>query len=87
MIFLFKKALPLACYPSKCSFRNRSLTLFTGLNVAKGTSTNTVTHSAMAPFHNPGSSCDLTVCDPLLFLAMKPVVGSTYFLKSKYRPL
>lgn len=39
-----------------CSGRNRSFTVFTGLNVSMGTSTNIVFQSLIAPFHKPGSS-------------------------------
>ena len=39
-----------------CPSRNRSITVFTGLNVSIGTSTNTVFQSAIAPFHSPGRS-------------------------------
>ena len=62
---------------SRCSLRSRSLTVFTGLKVSMGTSTNSVIQSAIAPFQSPGNSCDFRVCAPLLFLLIKPVVGST----------
>ena len=39
-----------------CCSLNKSFTVFTGLNVVRGTSTNTVFQSLMAPFHKPGSS-------------------------------
>ena len=39
-----------------CWSLNKSFTVFTGLNVVRGTSTNTVFQSLMAPFHKPGSS-------------------------------
>lgn len=39
-----------------CCSLSRSFTVFTGLNVVKGTSTKMVLQSLMAPFHNPGNS-------------------------------
>ena len=39
-----------------CCSLNKSFTVFTGLNVVRGTSTNTVFQSLIAPFHKPGSS-------------------------------
>ena len=39
-----------------CCSRNKSLTVFTGLNVPRGTSTKIVDQSLIAPFHKPGSS-------------------------------
>lgn len=39
-----------------CWGRNKSCTTFTGEKVDTGTSTKTVFHLAMAPFHRPGSS-------------------------------
>src|SRR4029079_2705306 len=38
------------------SGRSRSFTAFTGLNTARGTSTNTVFQWAIEPFHRPGRS-------------------------------
>src|SRR5574344_251775 len=38
------------------AFFNKSLTVFTGLNVVIGTSTKIVFQSLIAPFHKPGSS-------------------------------
>ena len=38
-----------------CCSLSKSLTVFTGLNVEIGTSTNTVFQSDIAPFHNPGN--------------------------------
>ena len=61
--------------PSRCSLRRRSLTVLTGLKVATGTSTKRVIQLAMAPFQRPGSSCDLMVRAPLVFLLMNPVCG------------
>lgn len=50
------------------------------------TSTNTVFHRAIAPFHRPGSSMarsGLPCCD---FSEMNPVCGSVHCRKSKRRP-
>src|SRR5512139_47260 len=61
---------------SWCSGRNRSYTVFTGVNVLPGTSTSTVFQCAMDPFHNPGSSSAFKGLPFLNFLLMKPVFGS-----------
>src|SRR5690625_1609834 len=37
-----------------CPIFNKSFTVFTGLNVDNGTSTNKVFQLCIAPFHNPG---------------------------------
>ena len=59
-----------------CCSRSRSWTTFTGEKVVMGTSTKTVFHLAMAPFHSPGSSCARRSRPPADFDEMKPVAGS-----------
>ncbi len=61
------------CIHFECSSRRRSTTVFTGLNVVRGTSTNTVDQSLIAPFHRPGSSKARSSLPPLLFVEIKPV--------------
>jgi len=62
-------------YP--CIGFSRSLTVFTGLKVSIGTSTNTVIQSAIAPFHSPGSSKARNSRPSFDLLETKPVAGST----------
>ena len=59
LIVLHRTHLPCYCF-TKCSLRNKSFTVFTGLKVSNGTSTNIVVQLAILPFHSPGSSCDFT---------------------------
>ena len=59
-----------------CCGRSRSCTTFTGEKVVTGTSTKIVFQHAIAPFHNPGSSCARRSRPPLDFDEMKPVAGS-----------
>lgn len=64
-----------------CCSRNRSFTVFTGLNVEIGTSTNTVFQSDMAPFHSPGNSRAFNSFPFFDFSDMNPVFLSTKFRK------
>ena len=50
-----------------CCSRNRSFTVFTGLNVSSGTSTKMVFQLLIAPFQRPGSSSAFSSL-PLLLL-------------------
>ena len=61
----------------ECDGFSRSLTVFTGLKVSMGTSTNTVIQSAMAPFQRPGSSKALSSRPSFDLLETNPVFGST----------
>ena len=54
--------------------------VFTGLKVAKGTSTNRVIHLAIAPFHNPGNSWDFTVKAPFVFCMICHYVFAAYVI-------
>lgn len=60
-----------------CASLSKSLTVFTGLKVDSGTSTNTVFQSLIEPFHSPGSSRAFRGLPFLLLLLMKPVAWST----------
>ena len=60
-----------------CWLRNKSLTVFTGLKVPRGTSTKIVFQLLMAPFQRPGSSSAWSGFPSLDFCEMNPVVGST----------
>jgi len=53
---------------------NKSLTVFTGLKVIKGTSTKTVIHFAIAPFHKPGNSYPFKGLPFLFFSTIKPLL-------------
>lgn len=75
-----------AVYPW-CAGRSRSLTVFTGLNVSAGTSTNMVVQRLMAPFHSPGSSNAFRSRPSMLFLDMKPVLWSTNCVRSNLSPV
>lgn len=61
-----------------CCSRNKSFTVFTGLNVSIGTSTKMVFQSLMAPFQSPGNSRALSSFPPLDLEDIKPVFWSTY---------
>jgi hypothetical protein len=54
-----------------CSGLSRSKTVLTGLKVILGTSTTTVSHPAIAPFHRPGSSSALRLLPSMDFFEMK----------------
>src|SRR5215210_4172350 len=56
-----KRAKPAGSLSYWCSGRNKSSTVLTGANVASGTSTKTVFHSAIAPFQSPGRSRALKI--------------------------
>jgi len=56
-----------------CSSLSKSLTVFTGENVANGTSTKMVFQLLIAPFQSPGSSNALSCLPSLLLMDIKPV--------------
>lgn len=63
------------------------MTVFTGLKVVSGTSTNTVFQSLMAPFHSPGSSRAFSALPFFDLLLMNPVFVSTCLRRSNGSPL
>ena len=74
-----------AVYPW-CAGRSRSLTVFTGLDVSAGTSTNMVVQRLMAPFHSPGSSNAFRSRPSMLFFGYETGVVVHELRRSIYLP-